>query len=199
MGKNMGILRGTVLSLATAALLAAQPAASTTQPITGGGRFEWAIMNTINLPSFGAGLFSSGWGTYRNQPTEYGVTLKGFGKRFGMRLTGVATSNTMESGLGAIWGEDPRYQRDAGQPFGHRIRHVVKMTLMAPDLHGRIVPAYARYAAIGGSNVLSNSWRPDSDTTANHTMLRIGFGFLGRMTSNTFFEFWPDVKDRFLH
>ena len=199
MGKNMGILRGTVLSLATAALLAAQPAPSTTQPITGGGRFEWAIMNTINLPSFGAGLFSSGWGTYRNQPTEYGVTLKGFGKRFGMRLTGVATSNTMESGLGAIWGEDPRYQRDAGQPFGHRIRHVVKMTFMAPHRNGRIVPAYARFAAIGGSNVLSNAWRPDSDTTADHTLLRIGYGFLGRMTSNTFFEFWPDVKDRFFH
>jgi hypothetical protein len=199
MCKNMGISRGTYLLLATAALVAAQSNPSITQPITGGGRIEWAIMSTISLPSFGAGLFSSGWGTYQNQPTEYGVSLKGFEKRFGMRLTGVATSNTMEAGLGAIWGEDPRYQREAGQPFGHRVRHVVKMTFMAPNRHGRMVPAYARYAAISGSNVLSNTWRPDSDATANHTMLRIGFGFLGDITSNAFFEFWPDVKDRFFH
>jgi hypothetical protein len=185
---------------ATVALLAAQTnPSSSTPPMTGGGRFEWAIMSTISLPSFGAGVISSGIGMATGQPTEYGINLNGFGKRFGMRLTGVATSNTMESGLGAIWGEDPRYQRAAGQPFGGRVRHILKMTVMAPNREGVIKPAYARFAAIGGSNVLSNSWRPDSDTTADHTFLRIGYGFLGRMTSNAFFEFWPDVKDRFFH
>jgi len=155
-------------------------------------------MNTINLPSFGAGLLSSGMGTYLDQPREYGTSLKGFGKRFGMRLSGVAVSNTMEAGLGAVWGEDPRYLRAAGQPFGHRIGHVVKMTFMAPNRDGRIVPAYARFAAIGGSNALSNAWRADSDATVDHTVIRIGLGFLGRMSSNAFYEFWPDVKDRFL-
>jgi len=155
-------------------------------------------MNTINLPSFGAGLLSSGMGTYLDQPREYGTSLKGFGKRFGMRLSGVAVSNTMEAGLGAVWGEDPRYLRAADQSFSHRIGHVVKMTFMAPNRDGRIVPAYARYAAIGGSNALSNAWRADSDATVDHTVIRIGLGFLGRMSSNAFYEFWPDVKDRFL-
>jgi len=128
---------------------------------------------------------------------EYGTSLKGFEKRFGIRLTGVAVSNTMESSLGAVWGEDPRYFRAEGQPFRQRVGHVVKMTFMASDKDGRIVPAYARYAAISGSNALSNAWRADSDVTFDRTAIRIGFGFLGRMTSNAFFEFWPDVKDRF--
>jgi len=26
--------------------------------------------------------------------------------------------------------------------------------------------------------------------------IRVGLGFLGRMASNAFLEFWPDVKDR---
>ena len=155
-------------------------------------------MNTINLPSFGAGLISSGLGTYENQPHEYGTSLKGFEKRFGIRLAGVAVSNTMEAGLGAVWGEDPRYPRAAGQPFGQRIGHVVKMTFLAPNRDGQIGPAYARYAAIAGSNSLSDAWRADSDRTFDRTAIRIGFGFLGRMTSNAFFEFWPDVKERFL-
>jgi hypothetical protein len=167
------------------------------QPITSGGRFEWAIMNTINLPSFGAGLVSSGWGTYRDHPSEYGTSLKGFGKRFGIRLTGVATSNTMESGLGAVWGEDPRYPRAAGQSFSHRLGHVAKMTFLAMNRDGRTMPAYARYAAVGGSNFLSNAWRADSDATAGHATVRIGLGFLGRFGSNAYFEFWPDVKNRF--
>ena len=179
-----------------AAFSAAQTNPSSPQPITAGGRFEWAIMNTINLPSFGAGLVSSGLGTYTNQPHEYGTSLKGFEKRFGIRLTGVAVSNTMEASLGAVLGEDPRYFRAEGQPFNQRVGHVVKMTFMASDKDGRIVPAYARYAAISGSNALSNAWRADSDVTFDRTAIRIGFGFLGRMTSNAFFEFWPDVKDR---
>ncbi len=190
-------LTRTLLLCAAAALSAAQTNPATAQPITGGGRCEWAIMNTINPPSFGAGLISSGPGTYTDRPREHGTSLKGFEKRFGMRLTGVAVSNTMEAGLGAVWREDLRYQRAAGEPFGRRMGHVVEMTFMASAQEERIVPAYARYAAIGGSNALSNAWRPDSDVTLDRTAIRIGLGFLGRMTSNAFFEFWPDVEDRF--
>ena len=155
-------------------------------------------MNTINLPSFGAGLVNSGWGTSFNEPREYGTSLQGFGKRFGMRLAGVAVSNTMESGLGAVLGEDPRYFRAPGRPFMRRVGHVMKMTFAARNHEGQIVPAYGRYAAIGGSNFLSNTWRADSDATARHAAIRIGLGFLARLSADTLYEFWPDVKDHFL-
>lgn len=159
---------------------------------------DWTIKSTVGLPGLGGGLISSGFGTAFNHPREYGPGWEGFGKRFGMRLTGVATSNAMESGLGALWGEDPRYHRAAGQPFRQRLGHIVKMTFMAPDREGRARPAYARYAAIGGSNFLSNTWRPDSDASTGHAAFRVGLGFLGRMSSNAFYEFWPDVKNRIL-
>jgi hypothetical protein len=113
-----------------------------------------------------------------------------------MRLTGVSVSNTMEAGLGAVWGEDPRYPRAVGQPIKNRVAHVVKMTFLAPYRDGQIGPAYARYAAIGGNNFISNAWRADSEATVDRAAIRVGLGFLGRMASNAFLEFWPDVKDR---
>jgi hypothetical protein len=192
------VLAHTLLFLVMAVAAAAQTDSSTYEPITGGGRFEWAIMNTINLQSFGVGLVNAGWGTYFDKPKEYGTSFKGFGKRFGIRLAGVGVSNTMESGLGAFWGEDPRYPRAAEGPFVHRVGHVIQMTFMARNREGEIVPAYARYAAIGGSNFLSNAWRADSDATVGHAAVRVGLGFLGRLGVNTMYEFWPDVKNHLL-
>jgi hypothetical protein len=58
------------------------------------------------------------------------------------------------------------------------------------------MPAYARYISISGSNFISNAWRPDSQATVGNAVFRTLLGFLGRMTSNTFQGFWPDVRHR---
>ena len=169
------------------------------RPITGKERIRWVTESTLGWESLAAGVFSSAWGTGFNMPNEYGPGWEGFGKRYGMRFTGIAVSNSMEAGLGAIWGEDPRYIRDEGAPFGHRLGHAVKMTFMAQNRDGRLMPAYGRWMAITGSNFLSNTWRPDSDATLDRAGIRTGLGFLGRFGSNTFNEFWPDVSQRIFH
>ena len=115
-----------------------------------------------------------------------------------MRLTGISTGNAMEAGLGALWHEDPRYNRIPYASFGRRVRHVVAMTFLAPNGQGGLRPAYARYAAITGNNFLSNTWRAPSEATNDRAMIRTSLGFLGRMAGNAFDEFWPDVK-RMMH
>ncbi len=157
---------------------------------------KWVVFSTVGPPSLVGGVISAGFGTLYNRPSEYGPHWEGFGKRYGIRLTGVSVSNTMEAGLGALWGEDPRYFRAAGQPFKTRLSHVVKMTFLAHNREGRTMPAYARYVAIPGNNFLSNTWRADSEADAGHASLRTLLGFLGRMSGNAFDEFWPDVKGR---
>lgn len=168
-------------------------------PITGAGRLKWAAVSTVGPPSLIGGLFGAGFGTLINQPSEYGSHWEGFGKRYGMRLTGIATSNAMEAGLGAIWGEDPRYHRASDGSFGGRLGHAVKMTFVAPNENGRLRPAYARYMGITGNNFLSNTWRADSEATTGDASMRVVIGFLGRMGSNVFAEFWPDVGQRLFH
>lgn len=169
------------------------------QPITGNGRVSWAVRDTLGLSSLLGGVISSGWGTEFDHPPEYGTHSLGFAKRYGMRLTGISTESAMEASLGAVWGEDPRYFRDAGAPFGDRVKHVIKFTFFALDRNGDLRPAYARYAALGGSSFLSNTWRADSEADTSHAMERIGLGFLGRLGKNAAIEFWPDVRTRVFH
>src|SRR5205823_8831707 len=77
--------------------------------ISVGDRMKWVAASTVGPATLAGGAVSAGWGTLLNSPSEYGTHWGGFGKRYGMRLTGVASSNLMEAGLGAAWNEDPRY------------------------------------------------------------------------------------------
>ncbi len=191
------ILASISVILAGAAGAVGQSTSSGTDPITGKERLKWFAESTVGPASLAGGVISSGWGTLFNSPREYGTHWDGFGQRYGMRLTGVSVSNATEAGLGAIWGEDPRYTPTEGQPFWNRMGHVVKMTFMAQNRHGGLRPAYARYVAIPGNNFLSNTWRADSEATLGHAGVRTALGFLGRMSGNAFEEFWPSISRRF--
>jgi len=167
---------------------------SSAPPISGIDRVDWALRSTLGPASLEIGVLSASLDTAVNHPREYGVTAQGWVKRYGLRLTGVATSNVAEASLGVIWAEDPRYHRDdQGQPFGKRFGRTLKMTFMS-DRKGELIPAYARFIAIAGTNVLSDSWRPNGDRGPVNTIDRIGLGFGGRLLGNLYEEFWPDLK-----
>jgi len=185
--------------LFSAWLLGAQPLAEGSRnntPITPAERLRWVTVSTIGPSSLIGGVFSAGYGTLINSPSEYGPHWQGFGQRYGMRLTGVATSNVVEAGAGAMWGEDPRYPRASEGAFGRRLGHAVRMTFLAPNENGHVRPAYARYLGITSNNFLSNTWRADSEATGRDASVRVVIGFVGRMGSNVFTEFWPDVSHR---
>jgi len=168
-------------------------------PITAKERIDWVVRGTIGPEGLAGELLGAGWGTLFNSPKIYGTHWEGFGDRFGMGVAGNAVSNTMEAGLGAIWGEDPRYTRDAGAPFMSRVGHAAKMTFLAENRDGSVNPAYARFIAIPGTNFLSNTWRAPGDDTTDRAAIRTGLGFLGRFGNNTFDEFWPDFKQKLFH
>ena len=170
------------------------------QPITAKQRIQWVLDSTLGPASLTAGLFSAGWSTLFDHPKIYGPHWEGFGDRYGMRLSGLALSNTMEAGLGALWGEDPRYHREGDEAsFTHRLGHAAKMTFLAQNRDGGVRLAYARFLAISGSNFISNAWRAPGDDSAGNAAVRIGLGFFGTFAGNTFDEFSPDVKHKLFH
>lgn len=166
------------------------------RPITDRERADWAIRSTVGLRSLGVGVLSAGWNTAWNRPEEYHGTWEGFGKRYAVRLSGVAIGNGMEAGLGTLWGEDPRYTPAGGGNAWQRIGHATRMTVMAYNREGQLMPAYARYAGTVGNNFITNAWRPDSENSAGGAMARSAIGITGRLASNLFEEFWPDLRRR---
>jgi hypothetical protein len=167
--------------------------------ISARGRLEWFAHSTAGATSLVAGLLSSGLGTAIDTPSEYGPHWEGFGKRYGMRLTGISTGNAIEATLGAAWGEDPRYFPAIHRPFGSRVKTIVDLTFRAYRPDGDRQLAYARYAATLGNNLLSDRWRAQSEADWQHALLRAAEGFGARALSNTFREFMPQVVRKIRH
>jgi hypothetical protein len=193
------LLLSPVLVLAQSAAdrgeLTVAPAKAPYKPMTFRDRMDWTVRSTVGTESLLAGTLSAGFGTALDRPKEYGPHWDGFAERYGMRLTGVATSNVMESTLGAALGEDPRYFRLGGEStFGTRMKNVVRTTFVARNRDGGYRPAYARLLAVPASNFLSNTWRADSEANVHDALLRTLLGFAGHMTRNAYDEFRPSKK-----
>lgn len=195
-------IRGIIaVALSAVTYIQAQPdpALSVQGPTSGlsaQDRFRWVTLTTLGPKNLAAGLFIAGIQTWRDEPETYGTHWDGFAKRYGARLAAGGTSNTLEAVFGSYWGEDPRYYRAAGQPLKKRIGHVVKMAFVTHNKLGEPQPAYARYLAVPGGVLVSNTWRPDSPSTVGHVTFQVGIGFLSRIVGNTFSEFLPDLLDR---
>jgi hypothetical protein len=166
------------------------------EPITGEQRLKWFANASLGPSSLLTGAASAGIDTLRNDPREYGPHWGGFGQRYGFRLVNRTVSSGMEVGVGALWGEDPRYHRVPEKPTGARIRNIVRLTFVTHNRAGNEMPAYARFLAVPSAAFLSNTWRPDSTNSTSDALNRIGVSFATQMLSNAFNEFWPDVRRR---
>jgi len=164
--------------------------------MTGARRDGWAFQSTFGPTALASTAIGAGWDTLLDHPREYSGQWDGFGKRAGMRASTTAARSIMEAGSGAIWKEDPRYHRAAGQAFPRRLSNAVKMSVMTQDSDGRPMPAYSRFIAIPASSFLSNTWRAPSESTNSAALVRIGTGFVGRLLGNVWTEFWPDLRQR---
>jgi len=166
-------------------------------PPTARDRLNWTITGTVGGASIATGVFVASWNTAWNLPSEWGRSWEGFGKRFAAREAQITISNTIESSLGAAWGEDPRYRRSNRTGLRARTAYATTSVFVAPRRNGRMAPAWARYFSAIGSNLIANTWLPTGSTTTSQNLRRIGNGLLGRFVGNMWQEFWPDVRRRF--
>ena len=167
-------------------------------PIMPAQRVDWIVDGTIGKRSLTlVGPLATAWQTAFNTPEEWGRGFSGIAKRYAQREADVAISNTIEAGLGALWGEDPRYIPSGRKGIWPRARYAMKTVFLAQRRDGSLKPAWGRYAGNTLNNVLENAWLPSSMTTGRQTALRSGLGMLGRLGGNAWEEFWPDVARRF--
>ena len=168
-------------------------------PITGVGRINWIVDGMLGPRSLGVGVLASTWQMSWDTPREWPRSRFGFEKRYLEREADVAISNTLEAGLGALWGEDPRYFRAPRGGVRSRAAHALKTVVLAPRPDGQFKPAWGRFAGNVVNNVIENAWLPPSMTTPGQTALRSANGLLGRLAGNLWDEFWPDIRSRLSH
>lgn len=167
-------------------------------PITAAQRVDWIVRGTIGKQSLiVVGPLATAWGTAFNTPEERGHGFPGIARRYALREADVAISNTIEAGLGALWGEDPRYIPSGRKGIWPRARYAMKTVFLAQRRDGTLAPAWGRYAGNTLNNVVENAWMPRRATTVRQTALRSGLGMLGRLGGNAWQEFWPDVVRHF--
>ena len=188
--------RITTLVIALAALT--RPARCQTvdyTSITAEQRVNWIVVGTVGPKSLLAvGPLSAAWQTAWNQPEEWQRSWSGFGKRYLQREADVAISNTLEAGVGAFWGEEPRYMRLGRGSIGARAKWAIKTAFVTQRRDGRLHPAWGRYVGNTVNNVIENAWLPPSATTVGQTVFRSAAGFATRIGGNAWEEFWPDVQ-----
>jgi len=168
-------------------------------PITGIERINWIVEGMLGPRSLAVGVIASTWQTSWRIPDEWSRSAFGFRERYLEREADVAISNTIEAGLGALWGEDPRYIRAPRGSVRSRAAHAMKTVVLAPRADGQLKPAWGRFAGNVFNNVIENAWLPPSMTTPGQTALRSANGMLGRLAGNLWDEFWPDIKTPLSH
>jgi hypothetical protein len=167
-------------------------------PVTTAQRIGWIVDGTIGRRSLTiVGPLATVWQTGFNTPEEWGRGVSGIAKRYAEREADVAISNSIEAGLGAMWGEDPRYIPSGRKGIWPRARYAMKTVFLAQRRDGSLKPAWGRYAGNIFNNMIENAWLPPSQTTGWQTASRSALGFLGRLGGNAWEEFWPDVARRF--
>ena len=199
---GMAALAFTV-SLSSPALAGAQPAppveAAVTldspRPITPQERRAWIAEGIIAPRSLGTSVLIGTWQTATGWPREW-QGPSGFTKRVLTSEADSGISRVIEAGLGQLWGEDPRSTPSRRHGFRTRLGYAMKTVALAPRPDGHFAPAWGRFAGVVGSNVVQNAWLPARLTTPKETAGRIAVGFVGRLATNLWEEFGPDLRRR---
>jgi hypothetical protein len=169
---------------------------ATHSPITSSERAAWIAGEIASPGALSSAVFNSAWRTRENSPEEWSRSASGYSRRFADAQAATAISSSIEAGLGSLWREDPRYFRSDRRERWARVRHAVASVALARRGDGRRAPAWGRFAGSVAGNVIENTWLPPSAATPTQTMARVASGFAGRLASNLWSEFWPDLRRR---
>jgi len=173
------------------------------EPISGEQRAAWIACGTFGVSSLAIGAANASFPRWFNTLDEWKRAQAGFAERFGRRELNVAVSHGVEGGLGAIWGEEPRYVR-LGDRSGlwRRVGYSLLIVVAAQRRNGGLAPAWGRYSGNVASKALESISLPSESSGFGETAKRTAEGYLmGNAVGNLLGEFGPDlgswVKSRF--
>lgn len=156
-----------------------------------------AGVNFIDPANLSLTALSSGITVASDSHSPYGPGMKGFGKSFGVGLTGSLTSEFFGTfAIPAIAHQDPRYHRMPEASVKRRIWHALSRTVISQSDHGAPIPNYSTLLTYPIGNELANMYVPGIQRDAVSTGKRIAIGYATDPIGNLLAEFLPDIGRR---
>ncbi|MBS1813347.1 MAG: hypothetical protein JSS87_00560 [Acidobacteria bacterium] len=156
-----------------------------------------AAQNFSDPFNLGVTAFFSAVNVASDSHGPYGPGLKGFGKNFGVGVTGSLTAEFFGTfAIPAIAHQDPRYHRMPEASIKRRIWHAISRTAISQSDHGRTIPNYSTLLTYPIGNELANLYVPGIQRDAASTGKRIAIGYATDPIGNLLAEFLPDIGRR---
>lgn len=167
------------------------------KPVTGSER--WKIYGDKTFASPGAYFRSLGAAAgdhLAKDPPSWPQGAEGYGRRVGQRFATFTMQDTVEAGLSAAVGYEPRYLRCKCTGAGPRIAHAFKMNFITLDQGGKKVFNWPKFAGAYGAGMISTTWVKDYKWSAQGIQAGNSQLYFG-VVLNVFREFGPEIKRAF--
>lgn len=126
--------------------------------------------------------------------SPYGPGMKGFGKYYGVALTGDITGEFFGTFLiPTLAHQDPRYHRMPNASIPRRVGHAIVQIVWTKGDDGRDMPNYGTIFGMAAADMLGNLYVPDQHTGPGPTAQRWATGMASAPIDNFITEFLPDV------
>jgi hypothetical protein len=170
------------------------------QPLTAGQKFGFAARQAFGPLAYPGVAFIAGINQATDAEPSWGQGAEGYGKRYGAAFTDQAVGTMLSKAvLPSMFGEDPRYFRQASGTFGQRAGYALSRIFVTRRDNGRNGPNFALLLGAAATAGISRAYYPDVDRTAGNTLRVFGAQIGTAAAWNAFYEFWPDVRHAMFH
>jgi hypothetical protein len=165
-------------------------------PLTPQGKFDFYVRKTFGLVAIGRSLSLAGINQWRDDPTEWGQGMEGYGRRLASKFGHHTLRRTIQLGAGVWLHEDPRYFRSERTGFWPRTTHAVTSVFITRKDDGGSRFAYSRLIAVFAAALISRTWHPEESRTVKNGLTNGAISLGWDVGNKVFEEFWPDIRRR---
>jgi len=170
-------------------------------PLT--ARQKWALFARESTDPFNmAGLaFGAGLANLSNAHPRYGYGGRAYADRFAAAAADMTAQNFFgDAVFGSLFHQDPRYFRKGPQArISTRIFYALSRVAVTRQDSGRRAFNISQLLGMAMGVGLSNAYYPSASANGTVMMERVRTSLTSAVFSNLLPEFWPDIRDRFLH
>lgn len=168
-------------------------------PITWKQKLNIANSDTLDGPSFALAALFSGLSQIEGSEPSFGQGVKGYAHRYGTGLADQIIGNYLtEASMPILFHQDPRYFRMGHGSIIKRTAWAISRSFVARDDSGKWNFNYAEWVGNGIDASIGNAYYPDARgfvPTYQRWFTQVGTDTISQVLK----EFWPDVKQKFLH